>query len=86
MQSPFNKLKQFYDLRSFIVHGSTLTKKEADELISPRKARSIGEDYLRLIWWWFFKNGFIDDKDGLQKGAKKIDDHILRQLSHEESC
>lgn len=50
MKSPFEKLKQFYDLRSFIVHGSTLNKKKASKLISPTKARSIGEDYLRQIW------------------------------------
>lgn len=54
--------------------------------LSPIEASLIGEDYMRKVWWWFFKNGFIDDKDGLQKGTKKINDHILKQLSHEESC
>lgn len=50
MESPFEKqLKQFYDLRSFIVHGSTLNKKKVSKLISPTRARSIGEDYLRQI-------------------------------------
>lgn len=83
MKPPFEKLKQFYDLRSFIVHGSTQKKPPK---LSPIEARSIGEDYLRKIWWWFFKNGFIDDKDGLQKGTTNIDDHILKKLSHEESC
>jgi len=86
MESPFKKLKQFYDLRSFIVHGSTLNKKKASKLISTTKARSIGEDYLRQIWWWFFKNGLREDNGGLENVTNKIDDYILKKLSHEESC
>jgi hypothetical protein len=83
-ESPFKKLKQFYDRRSFIVHGST-RKRRAPEL-SPSEARSIGEDYLRKIWWWFFKNGFREENKGLETGTKTIDDYILTKLSHEESC
>lgn len=83
MQSLFDNLKQFYALRSFIVHASTQKKPPK---LSPSEARSIGEDYLRKIWWWFFKNGFREENGGLDKGTKKIDDYILKKLSTEESC
>jgi hypothetical protein len=83
MESPFEKLKQFYDRRSFIVHGST---RRRDPELSPSEARSIGEDYLRQIWWWFFKNGFREENGGLDKATKKIDDYVIKKLSPEESC
>lgn len=85
-QSLYNNLKEFYNLRSFIIHGSMHTRNGTSKLISSSDARSIGEDYLRRIWWWFFENGFKEEKDGLDKGTRRIDNHILKNLSHEESC
>ena len=81
----YNKLRNFYDLRSFIVHGSMRTKKKAPKL-SPSDARSIGEDYLRRIWWWFFENGFKEEKVGLDNGTTEIDNRIIKNLSPEVSC
>ena len=75
----FKDLKNFYDLRSSIIHGSTELK--ASELSS---ACSIGENYLRKIWWWFFTNGFTDAKKGLKIGTDNIDDFILGNLTPAE--
>lgn len=79
----YNNLKSFYDLRSFIVHGSIRKKPPK---LRPNEACSIGEDYLRRIWWWFFTNGFTEAKEGLIKGTEKIDDLILSNLIREVSC
>jgi hypothetical protein len=79
-QSFYNSLKNFYDLRSFIVHGS-IRKKNPPKL-KPVDARLVGEDYLRKIWWWFFENGFKEEKDDL-KGSNEIDIRILEGLDPE---
>jgi hypothetical protein len=73
-----NNLKNFYNLRSSIVHGSI--RKRALKL-SSSEACSIGEDYLRRIWWWFFENGFAEEEEGLNKGTNKIDNRILNNLA-----
>jgi len=70
----YENLKNFYALRSSIIHGSIRNKVHK---LSPNDACLVGEDYLRRVWWWFFSNGFTDAKEGLTKGTKKIDDRIL---------
>jgi len=82
-QSFYNNLKEFYNLRSSIVHGSMRRKSRLK--LNYEDARSIGEDYLRKIWWWFFENGFKEE-DGLARGATEIEVRILRGLGPEESC
>jgi hypothetical protein len=62
----FNQLRDFYDVRSNIVHGSHL---DASKL---RNARSSGERALRDIWWWFFNS-----KESLSEGMSKVDQRIL---------
>ncbi len=66
-QSYFEKLKGFYRIRSSIVHGNQVDKNKLDDTCS------IGEDYLRKIWWWYFTNKFPKPIDG----AKMIDQRIL---------
>ena len=80
-QSFHDNLKEFYNLRSSIVHGSRKNRSK----LNYEDARAIGEDYLRKIWWWFFETGFKEEKEGLAKGSKEIDVQILRGLGHEES-
>jgi hypothetical protein len=71
--SIFDNLKKFYELRSSIVHGARDKKLK----LSLSDACSIGEDYLRKVWWWYFENGFIDPKKGLEEGTELIDSYIL---------
>lgn len=70
----FNKLNNFYKLRSSIVHGSIGKKPK----LSSKEACSAGEDHLRNIWWWYFENGFKDAKNGLKDGTEVIDSCILK--------
>ena len=46
-QSLFEKLRSFYDVRSSIVHGTTVAQSELNT------ASSEGETALREIWWWY---------------------------------
>lgn len=66
-QSYFEKLQGFYRIRSSIVHGIRADKNKLDDTCS------IGEDYLRKIWWWYFTKDFPTAIDG----AKMIDQRIL---------
>jgi hypothetical protein len=70
----YKNLRDFYDLRSYIVHGSRKTDPPA---LNPRDACSNGENYLRKIWWWYVKNGFTNARNGLSNGTTKIDSRIL---------
>lgn len=63
----YKSLRDFYDTRSKIVHGSRVDEKEL------RNAKSTGEEALRNIWWWFFNQG----KPSLQKALEQVDDRIL---------
>jgi len=58
----FDNLKNFYKLRSSIVHGSAEIKFPEHE-----DDRPLGDDYLRKIWWWFFNNGFSKAIEGTKK-------------------
>jgi hypothetical protein len=79
----FKNLKNFYDLRSSIVHGSIRNRAPKRSL---NEACSIGEDYLRRVWWWFFTNGFTDSKEGLKRGTENIDGLILSDFIREDSA
>lgn len=62
----FRQLRDFYDLRSKIIHGATV---EAGALGS---ARIQGEASLRDIWWWYFEQG-----TPLSEATRKVDERIL---------
>jgi hypothetical protein len=63
----FEELRDFYDVRSSIVHGGKVTQTEL------RNARSQGEKALRDIWWWYFARG----ASGLKEATSVIDSRIL---------
>jgi hypothetical protein len=62
----FNQLRDFYDIRSDIVHGSHPDPSKLTD------ARSSGEKALRAIWWWFF-----DSRESLSRGISKVDRRIV---------
>jgi len=62
----FNQLRDFYEVRSNIVHGSHV------EPTKLSNARSNGEKALRNIWWWFFNS-----KGSLSEAMSQIDERIL---------
>jgi len=63
----FRSLRDFYDIRSQIVHGQRLDRKKLIDM------RSFGEHALRDTWWWYF-----DKQDnGLKATISAIDDRIL---------
>jgi len=76
----FNKLKRFYDLRSAIIHGNEVDQADLKDM------RSMGEDYLRKIWWWYLINGFTEARNGLTKGTDKIMDRILSDSTNGRPC
>lgn len=66
-EESFRELRDFYDVRSLIVHGAEVTQTEL------RNARSQGEKALRGVWWWYFAKG----ASGLKKATSMIDSRIL---------
>lgn len=65
--SYYKSLRDFYDIRSKIVHGSQVDEEKL------RNAQSKGEEALRKIWWWFF------DQDQLtpEQALLEVDNRIL---------
>lgn len=63
----FEELRNFYDVRSFIVHGSHVDPTRLNN------ARSVGENALRKVWWWYFMKGTL----GLMEATSRIDHRIL---------
>lgn len=63
----FQKLRDFYNVRSSIVHGSHVEKLRLDN------ARSVGESALREIWWWYFDKGVSELADAISL----VDEMIL---------
>lgn len=61
----FDELRDFYDVRSKIVHGGRLASAKVSS------ARSTGEKALRDIWWWFFDRG-----ESVSKATLKIDERV----------
>ena len=62
----FDELRDFYEVRSNIVHGSHVDPTKL------RNARSTGEKALRDIWWWYF-----DNKESLSAAMSKVDQRLL---------
>ena len=62
----FNSLKRFYDARSTIVHGGSLSKLDLHAL-----ARD-GERFLREVWRWYLAQGLT-----LRGATNRIDRRIL---------
>ena len=62
----FNELRNFYGIRSKIVHGENIDQAELTG------ARSFGEKTLRGIWWWYFNSG-----GSLSGVISKVDHRIL---------
>lgn len=63
----FKELKDFYSVRSSIVHGRHVAQSKLDN------AHSVGENALRDVWWWCFMTGTPTFK----KVLSIIDDRIL---------
>lgn len=63
----FNELRDFYEVRSKIVHGIHVDPADL------RTIRSTGERALREIWWWFFNCG-----ESLSNALDRVDRRILR--------
>ncbi|MBI4336336.1 MAG: hypothetical protein HY683_00705 [Chloroflexi bacterium] len=63
----FNELRDFYNVRSSIVHGSKIPQADLEG------ARSVGESALRAIWWWCFDQ----EADGLKRATQIVDERIL---------
>jgi len=61
----FDDLRDFYELRSKIVHGEAVTNPAL------HLAKVNGERMLREIWWWYFEEGESPDDN-----IRKIDDRI----------
>lgn len=66
-ETSFNEFRDFYDIRSKIVHGSHIDPTEL------RDARSVGGRALRDIWWWYFDSG-----ESLSRALKRVDHRILQ--------
>ena len=66
-ETMFNELRDFYDVRSNIVHGGHIDPTKRSN------ARSCGERVLRDIWWWYFNSG-----ESLSHVLKRVDLHILQ--------
>ena len=62
----FKQLRDFYEVRSNIVHGSYVDPTKLS------KAGSSGEKALRDIWWWLFNR-----KESLPQTMSEIDQRIL---------
>jgi len=65
-EESFNQLRDFYKVRSNIVHGNRV------EPTKLSNTRSDGEKALRDIWWWFFNS-----KWSLSEAMSEIDQRIL---------
>jgi len=63
----FNNLRDFYDVRSNMVHGSHI------DLTKLRYARSNGERALREIWWWY-----LNSAGSLPHALNRVDHRILQ--------
>jgi len=63
----FIQLRELYDIRSAIVHGSHMNPAKLGD------TQSNGEQTLRAIWWWYFNSGA-----SLPKATTDIDNRILR--------
>lgn len=66
-QQLFDGLRDFYDVRSSIVHGGRVTQTKLSN------ARSQGEKALRDVWWWYFTKGLCQ----LKEASSIIDSRIL---------
>jgi hypothetical protein len=62
----FDDLRDFYEVRSNIVHGGHVDSTKLSD------ARSNGEKALRDMWWWFFNS-----KYSLSEAMSEIDQRIL---------
>jgi hypothetical protein len=65
-QNTYESLRNFYEIRSRIVHGSHI---DEGQLIT---ARHIGESTLRQILWWFFQQGDVTLEQALSKADRRI--------------
>ena len=63
----FSELRDFYDMRSSIVHGGNVSQTRLEEF------RVLGDNILRNVWWWYFENG----TSGLENTTRAIDRRIL---------
>lgn len=63
----FKQLRDFYDIRSKIVHGSHI------DSVKLKDVRLNGERALRDIWWWYFENN-----ESLSRTLAKVDRVILK--------
>lgn len=62
----FKQLKDFYNVRSDIVHGRYVDNSKLEEL------RLFGDETLRKVWLWYSDRG-----ESLEKANELIDEHIL---------
>ncbi len=67
-QLVFEKLRSFYDVRSKIIHGGSVTQEQLKNTCSD------GEMFLRDIWWWYFKQGVSQ----LSKATSLVESQILK--------
>lgn len=67
-QPVFEKLRRFYDVRSKIIHGGSVTQEQLSDV------RSDGEAFLRDIWWWYFRKG----TPRLSKATALVESRILK--------
>jgi hypothetical protein len=63
--NPVDKLKELYNLRSNIAHGTHVTNKKIDEYLP------FAEESLRTIWKWFFKHYYSARNN--EEGINNID-------------
>lgn len=62
----FKRLKDFYNVRSDIVHGRYIDNSKLEEL------RVFGDETLRKVWLWYFDRG-----EPLEKANELVDERIL---------
>ena len=63
----FDELRDFYDVRSQLVHGGMVTAARL------QGARSSGADTLKSVWWWFYGQG----DDEIEDATRTIEARIL---------
>jgi hypothetical protein len=63
----YKTLRDFYKMRSLIVHGVSVDPKELSA------ARVFGDVALRQIWWWYF-----DSRLSLRAATSRVDKRILK--------